>query len=254
MSSKPINTFVIIIAVIAAAIAGSLATQFVSGYKQKNDKEMMDKAVREEVQTSQFVAVLSKYFPAEYDQFLSEILAASGKGKDTAQEVKLASYHFMKRFMRTQMPNIVQAQNADIQKVIDEQVDVIQLFKDKSVKMCADFGMRGLGPDSSVDAAAIKELGDVITAQIVAAHGGKENPVERTAPEAEDWKKLIEAMKARGAPEALLSKIFIVGDLNGLTLEEECDFSYILLVSMADLDEETRIKLFALFLGESVKI
>lgn len=252
MHTKFFNMVVIVIVVIAAAAAGSLATRYFSDNEKKSDIAQLDEAVRKEMQTTQFSNALSTHFPAEYKEFLSDILAAGSKG--TEQDVKLASYQFMKRFMRTQMPHIVLAQDAAIQKIIDEQVDVITLFKDQSVKLCADFGMRGLGPDSNVDDAAIKELGDVVTAQIVAAHEGKENPVQRTAPDAEDWKKLIAAMKARGAAETLLSKIFIVGDLNGLTVEEECDFSYILLTALADLDADTRIRLFALFLGETAKL
>lgn len=252
MSAKSISTAAIVVLVIAAAVAGSLATRYFSAYERKSDIAQMDEAVRKEMQTAQFAKALSTHFPAEYKEFLSDILAAGSNG--TEQDVKLASYQFMKRFMRTQMPNIVLAQDAAIQKIIDEQVDVIALFKGQSVKLCADFGMRGLGPDSNVDDAAIKELGDVVTSQILAAHDGTQSPVTRTPPGAEEWKKLIAVMQARGASEPLLSKIFIVGDLSGLTVEEECDFSYILLTAMGDLETETRIRLFTLFLKESAKL
>lgn len=252
MSTKPVNTILIVVAVIAAAVAGSLATKFFSAYEKKSDIAVIDEKLRANDQTKRMIEAFSKYFPAEYEKSLHEMLAVRSNG--TEADVQAAAYHFMKDFMHKQMPSIVAAPNESIQKIIDAQTGAITYLKQRDVKMCADFGMRGLGPNADIDNEALAKISDAGAVQVIAAHDGTQNPVTRTPPGAAEWKSLIAAMKANGASEALMSKIFIVGDINGLTVEEECDFSYILLTSMADLDAETRIRLFALFLQESVKL
>jgi hypothetical protein len=140
-------------------------------------------------------AALKANFPADYQELLRRVAAASRDGN--RQTASRAAAAFLERFILSRANAVMAAPDRDMQRIAGGQLNLIRGLRDENVNLCAEYAMRGLGPGARLSPATLALLGRLSVYIIEAAHAG-ERPGRTPRPtlspsDAASW---IAAMRA----------------------------------------------------------
>ncbi len=191
------------------------------------------------------------HFKAEAAMLDAELRRVDGS-QITGAEADAIRYRIMRQAMLDNVDHTAAAPRDHMLEMIRSQRDLIVALQLQDEKLCADFGLRGLGPETRLNTAA-QSLADVAgLAQLRATAAGRADPTRWPPPTRLDGVLLVRRLEEQALGPALIGKM--AGNLQDASIEDQCRGSVALYRALAELPPETGARLMSGIVRESARI
>ncbi|WP_114953807.1 hypothetical protein [Sphingosinicella terrae] len=192
---------------------------FQSLQRRSTTVERAEAELARDGRSREMMAAFKANYPQEYDQFLRRVVdAVNRRGSAAARQ---EAFTFMETFVRSKVPHIAEAPDADVNRLGDALVDFSAALREADISLCARFQMGGLTAMDRLPESALPAMSRLNVAQFRAARQAENGRrVPRTAlsdADAEAWFARIETIDPESARRIADDR------LPAATPQQQCD-------------------------------
>lgn len=178
-------------------------------------------------------------YPDEFKRLETDVIDGMHNGTLTFAEASKRTFDFSVELRGRAMGYVAKAPDAELRRMLTQQVGLLRYFKTVNLKACYEFGEAGgltqetamtLGDDATKRMAA---YANEIVKTVIA---GQTSPVSRSPLTSADFGPIIDAYNDNGGTSAWLAASG-TGDFSNVTPDQRCDSVIALLQGVLSLDD-----------------
>lgn len=207
-----------------ALAAVALLSAGTAACKKQTAEEQLMASLSDQPELREAFVTLKRDFPDQYKQIIDTAAQQQKNGGDPKTAYTLG-FTQMQSFMKSQLPNMIQAPDAMQVRYVTAQRDMLKTAQANSVEWCGKIATGRVDATEQPPKALIGPAAKVTQIGLELAKAGKDRPVNRAVftPGAADAQGLLTALKAQGASPELVQKIGSPGGLLTASPAEACD-------------------------------
>jgi hypothetical protein len=210
-----------------------------------NLEGMLDRALYKEP----FFTALAEHFPTEWT-IMREGMASDIRANRSMPDIMTRAHARTREFMLERASATASAPTDSLFRLLNAEFHFISQLQRENVGYCADFGTRGLPPETQLSPSMLEKFNVAAVARVIATRQGLDHPERRNVNTDDDWALLIRNMRANGVPESALDAL---QNPASSSPESVCEGTVHLFRALSDLNPIQGAKLYGEMIRDSAK-